>query len=249
MMTLLIRADQGDWGGAQLTDVEAVAGSAAATFGALHENESLAIALEPTAGPPMTLPTTNPAGEFVIRLNVRGNLWARLAYQFAHEFCHVLADPRTWKNDRFAWIEDALCETASLFALGRMAKRWANDPPFPNWRDYSSSLADYAAEHTSDAARRLPPGLPLSSWLVDRLPFLEADPYRRDDNTAIATQLLPVFERDRAAWRTVRFLHTCPRSSAGPLADFMSGWATACPAECHHVVESIAALFGLGNDR
>jgi hypothetical protein len=95
MMTLLIRADQGDWGGAQLTDVEAVAGSAAATFGALHENESLAIALEPTAGPPMTLPTTNPAGEFVIRLNVRGNLWARLAYQFAHEFCHVLADPRT----------------------------------------------------------------------------------------------------------------------------------------------------------
>jgi hypothetical protein len=252
MMTLLIRADQGDWGGAQLSDVEAVARSAAASFGALHENESVAIALEPTGSeddPPMTHPATSPSGEFVIRLNVRGNLWARLAYQFAHEFCHVLADPRTWKNDRFAWIEEALCETASLFALRSMAKGWAIEPPYPNWRDYCSSLAGYEAERTSDTARRLPPGLPLSSWLVDHLTFLEADPYRRDDNTIIATELLPVFERDRAAWRAVRFLHTWPRSSVAPFADFMNGWAMACPAECHHVVESIAVLFGVGNDR
>lgn len=252
MMTLLIRVDQGDWGGAQLTDVEAVARSAAATFGTLDENESVAIALKPAASeddPPMTLPATNPVGEFVIRLSVRGNLWAKLAFQFAHEFCHVLADPRTWKNDRFAWIEEALGETASLFALRSMAKVWAIEPPFPNWRDYSSSLAHYAAERTSNTARRLPPGMPLSSWLSDHLTLLEANPLRRDDNTIIASELLPVFERDRAAWRTVRFLHTCPRSSVAPFADFMSGWATACPAECHHVVESIAALFGLGNDR
>jgi hypothetical protein len=252
MMTLLIRAEQGDWGGAQLSDVEAAARSAAASFGVFQENEAVAIVLKPTASkddPPMTEAATSPSGEFVIRLSVRGNLWNQLIYQFAHEFCHVVADSRTWKNDCFAWIEDALCETAALFALRSTANSWRIEPPYPSWRDYAPLLAAYAAERTSHTSRRLPPGLPFSSWLADHLTFLEADPYRRDDNTIIATELLPVFERDRAAWRAARFLHACPRSSEASLADFMNGWAMACPSECRDVVESIAVLLGVGNDR
>lgn len=55
-------------------------------------------------------------GSFEIRLNVWGTLWARLAFQFAHEYCHVLADPRSFPLpiDRCCWIEEVICETASL---------------------------------------------------------------------------------------------------------------------------------------
>jgi hypothetical protein len=246
-MTTAIRANQGDWGGAQSSDVEAVARSAATSFAAF--DESVAIVLEPTASeddPPITLSATNASGEFVVRLNVRGNLWARLAYQFAHEYCHVLADPRTWTVDRWAWIEEALCEAASLFALRDMSKTWVLTPPYPQWSEYAVHLARYEADHVSDPARSLPPEVPLASWLVDRLPLLEADSFRRDDNTIIAEELLPIFEADRTAWRAVRHLHTWPRSAAAPLADFMNGWAMACPAECRHVVESIAVLIGVG---
>lgn len=256
-MTLRLRAEPGNWGRAQVADVEAVASSAAAAFAVIDDDESMAIVLKPRAredDPPMTEPATTPSGAFVIWLNVRGNLWARLAYQFAHELCHVLAGPRTWRNwtndyDPFAWVEEALCETASLFALCSMAKRWAIEPPYPQWRDYSSALAEYEAEWTSGVARRLPPGRRFSSWLPDHLPDLEAHPDRRDDNTIVAKELLPIFETDRAAWRAVRWLHTWPRSSEATLADFMTGWARACPEEYHPVVESIAVLFGVATDR
>src|SRR6266568_3009040 len=100
-MTLALRAE-GDWGDAQLTDIEVVARSAANSFPAFDDDEAIAVVLEATAtedDPPRTLSATNATGEFVIRLPVRGTLWARLAYQFAHEFCHVLADPRTWNGD------------------------------------------------------------------------------------------------------------------------------------------------------
>ncbi len=247
-MTLAIRVDQGNWGGAQLGDVEAVARSAAASFSAFDDDESVAIALEATAGEndsPMTLSTTSSSGEFVVRLNVRGNLWARLVYQFAHEFCHVLAGPRTWTVDRFAWIEEALCETASLLALHSMAKSWATEPPRPNWREYSSSLANYEADQTSAPTRSLAPGMPFSRWLTDHLPLLAAAPFMRDDNTIVAKELLPIIENDPAAWRAVRHLHTWPRVSEATLADFMDGWAMACPAECRRAVESIALLVGV----
>src|SRR5436190_4236367 len=148
-MGLAIRASRGDGGGPQRSDSEAVARSAADSFAAFDNDETITITLEPTASeddPPRTLATTTP-GRSVVRLNVRGNLWARLAYQFGHEYCHVLADPttRTDRSRRFDWIEEALCETGSLFALRSMAKEWAVKPPYPNWRAYSSSLAGYEA--------------------------------------------------------------------------------------------------------
>jgi hypothetical protein len=249
-MGLAIQANQGDWGGAQLSDIEAVARSAADSFAAFDDDDVIAITLEPTANeddPPMTLSSTGP-GRSLVRLNVRGNLWARLAYQFGHEYCHVLADPttRTDRESRFAWIEEALCETGSLFALRSMAKEWAIDPPYPNWREYSSSLAAYEAEHVSDPMRSLPLGAKFADWLSDRLPLLEVDPHRRDDNTIIAKEFLRVFETDRAAWRAVRRLHSLPHSSGAQLADFMADWARTCPAKYRRGVESIAVLVERG---
>src|SRR6476659_5661383 len=96
-MGVAIRANEGDWGGAQLSDIEAVARSAADSFAAFDDDEAIAITLEPAANEddlPMTLSTSD-RGRSVVRLNVRGNLWARLAYQFGHEYSHVLADPTT----------------------------------------------------------------------------------------------------------------------------------------------------------
>jgi hypothetical protein len=258
-MGVVIRADEGDWGGAQLSDIEAVARSTADSFAAYDDDDddddddAIVITLEPTANeddPPMTLSTTN-RGRSVVRLNVRGNLWSRLAYQFGHEYCHVLADATTRSDraTRFTWIEEALCETGSLFALRSMAKRWAINPPYPSWREYSSSLAAYEAEHVSHPMRSLPLGAKFSDWFSERLPLLEADPYRRDDNTIIAREFLRVFETDPAAWRAVRLLHSAPRFSEAPLAGFMNDWARACSAEDRRGVGSIALLIGVSGDR
>lgn len=59
-MGLAIHASRGDWGGAQLSDVEAAARSVADSFSGFDEDEAIEITLEPTPGehdPPMTLST------------------------------------------------------------------------------------------------------------------------------------------------------------------------------------------------
>jgi hypothetical protein len=248
-MGIAIHVSEGDWGGAHLSDIEAVARSAADSFAAFDDDDAIAVTLEPTASeddPPRTLSGAGP-GRSVVRLNVRGNVWARLSYQFGHEYCHVVADPTTYwtaTEKRFAWIEEALCEVGSLFALRSMAKEWAVNPPYPNWREYSSSLAAYEAEHVSAPTRSLPLGVKFGDWLDDRVPLLEADPNRRDDNTVIAKEFLGVFEADRATWRALRCLHSTRQPAGSSLSGFMRDWVSRCPSESRQGVESFAALVG-----
>ena len=111
----------------------------------------------------------------MIRLNVRGHLWARLAYQFAHELGHVIAD--------------------------------------------------------------------IPTWLGERVPLFEADAGRRGDTTVVARELLPVFERGGpTAWRAVRSLHAWTPPAEANLADFLEGWAEACPAGSAGVVAATSEI-------
>jgi hypothetical protein len=155
-------------------------------------------------------------------------------------------DPRTWsREDRFAWFEETLCETASLFALRAMARVWACSPPYAPWQSYSAHLADYAddlmlaPEHTRSPVTTLP------EWLKNKLPELKAQfsvmPPTLDQcqyNAIIAKELLPVFEADPRAWRTVRYLHFPNRPH--DLVDFFVRWRAACPAEDRPFVERVA---------
>jgi hypothetical protein len=223
--------------------VAAVAPSAAAPFGALADGEALAVVLEPTPSeddPPIALATRSPRGEFVVRLSVRGTHWARLAFQFAHEYCHVLAGVETFTHDRFTWLEESLCETASLFALRAMARQWEADPPYPNWCDYAPSLARYAAERTAEPEHRLPPETAFATLLAARLPALEAEPTTTGGRAAavvIATELLPVLEVHPAGWRAVRRLHAWTRAPSDGLAESISRWRDACSGPEARVVD------------
>lgn len=226
---LAIHVVDGDWGGALLTDIHAVASSADSTFDAVDDDQTLEIVLKPKATED-AVPWTyiGSSGERVIELTVRGNLWARLAYQFAHEFCHVLANVETWPGwDHFAWLEEALCEAGSLFALRSMASGWVLDPPHENWRDYSSSLDAYVTAHMAETQRSLPPEISFVQWLAGRLPVLQADARRHEeDRTIIAKELLGIFE----SWRTLRYLHTWPRTNIASLGDFFAQWPGEAPA-------------------
>ena len=244
-MAVTIRAmddGDGDWGAAP-ADVAAVAISVARCFPVFGHEDELAITLRPMTSGPMTVQDASlPVGEAVVWLSTHGTVWAQLAYQFAHEFCHVIADPRTLPWDRFLWLEEALCETASLYALRCMARSWAVEPPYWNWRDYSVALEGYAAERMSESARRLPAGTSFHAWLSGRLPLLEQDADRREDNAVVASQLLPIVEAEPTVWQAVRHLHAWPRAPAVTLSQFFDGWAAACPSDSRHGAEALARV-------
>ena len=72
-------------------------------------------------------------GSVAIGLTAKGTYWAQYSFQFAHEFCHAVANfsnnPRqSVRHPKHAnfWLEESLCETASLFTLRAMSRSWRN---------------------------------------------------------------------------------------------------------------------------
>lgn len=77
---------------------------------------------------PITLFDHHADGRIAIGLTTQGTCGAQFAYQFAHELCHALAGRandwrRPWIREREAnhWLEESLCQAASLFAIRAMA--------------------------------------------------------------------------------------------------------------------------------
>jgi hypothetical protein len=249
-MPAALRVVDGNWG-APAENVRAVAGSVVDCFERAHADEQILIALEATAGDPRTLNTKNETGEFVVQLNLGGLFWARLAYQFAHEFCHVLAGPLDWTQDlkSFSWLEETLCETASLFALRAMATSWLVRPPYPEWRDYSRWLESHAAERIADPVHCLPPDLTFGAWFAKERPRLEAEGCNREMNTIAAKELLPIFETNPTRWLAIRYFYKWERSPTVSLPKFLGGWIDTCSPNSRPAVESISASLGVTPER
>ena len=101
---------------------------------------------------------------YKINLTVKGRKWSQFAYQFAHEFCHVLSGHERLRNNPNNWFHEAVCELASIYTLRRMGERWRTRPPFANWTSYSESLAAYS-EDLLEKYRSMSPEGSFNAWL------------------------------------------------------------------------------------
>ena len=71
----------------------------------------------------------NREGPFVVQLTARDRKWSKFAYQFSHEFCHLLSGHDRLRDNPNQWFHESLCELASVFTLRQMAKQWLISPP------------------------------------------------------------------------------------------------------------------------
>jgi hypothetical protein len=115
-MSLAIQANEGDWGEAQLSATEAVSISAADGFAAYDDGGMIAITLKPMASEddlPRTLsghrpwPIRGPA-EILEGISEPGSPISRSGVPPRASRPTTRAD----RDGRFAWIREALCETA-----------------------------------------------------------------------------------------------------------------------------------------
>lgn len=185
---LTITVDRVNWGGASQQEIEAVVRSAAGEIW----KHCPASQLDPvrvyrrTDYPQIDF-RRDSKGRISIGLATGDTYWSQYAYQFAHEFCHALAQhsdaaKRGRRTDGSAnlWFEESLCETASLFALRRMAATWRTAPPYPQWRSYAKALADYASERLADKKHQLPDGETFATWFQKNEPALRANGAMRE---------------------------------------------------------------------
>lgn len=191
-------------------------------------------------------------GRISVGLHTEGMRWAQFSFQFAHEFCHVLADQSNdpsllWHSTDHPnhWLEECLCETASLFALREMSKSWLKSPPYPHWRDYSISLHNYAQERMDDPVHQLPKEIAFLDWFHQNEHLLRAAPVDRRKNTIVASHLLPLFEDDPGGWECITFINRGKRVMGKTLESHLREWRINCPLNLKPFVTKIAGLFGV----
>jgi hypothetical protein len=184
-----------------------------------------------------------------IGLTARDTHWAQYSFQFAHEYCHALID---YSNDergltrdrRYAnlWLEESLCETASLFTLRALSRSWLIAPPYAAWRDYAPWFFAYAEQRLAPPEHHLPAGTSFAFWFRANQPALRQDSTRRDRNTIVAAQLLPIFEKEPRGWGALAFF----RRAANPnqsLSRQFADWHSNCPPKLQHFVVKLAGVF------
>jgi len=237
-LSITPRADK-RWGG-PIEDVHKVLYSAAHELWTFFPERSLApIIVEPKGGP-IVLDRRGPNGEYYVRLDTGDLAWAQHAYQFAHEFGHILCNYDEHRH-RNKWFEESLCELASLFALRRMAKTWETQPPYPNWKPYAPHLAEYAQQRMKDA--QLPAGTTLGAWFRQNAEELYANATLRDKNTIVATALLPLFEEQPEHWAAVAYLNTGKARKPQSFAEFLQEWRSSATEKHRAFIESIGRKF------
>jgi hypothetical protein len=201
-------------------------------------------------------PQTNfkraPSGRIAIGLATQDTYWAQYSFQFGHEFCHTLANfannPRQMRRyppTANLWLEESLCETASLFTLRAMNRSWRTAPPYPAWRGYAPWFNTYAEKRLALPEHHLPAGTPFLVWFHQNQPALRQNSVIRDRNTIIAIQLLPIFEANPRGWEALTFLNRGSRNANKSLAQHLTEWRSQCPQDLRPFVTRIAGVFAV----
>lgn len=173
--------------------------------------------------PPRECPMYIDAGAFrVIMLYTQHRFWCQYMYQFAHEYVHLLTG-RVWlpMADGYGWVEEILCETASMFQLNQAPAKWNISPPYPSWSVYSASIKEYADGRIDPIPV---PDTTYATWLAPQLARLAGDRYDRDTNAILAKGILPVFMEDPQAWHVVPYLSGMDYAAFPIFADFLTEW-------------------------
>ncbi len=238
-----ITVRKADWGDASPEDIEAVCRSVAGElvkYFPRRKLDPIVIDKSRSSGPGVIF-GTNSQGERRVNLDVKDRRWAQFAYQFGHEMGHILCNYREAKNPNL-WFEEALCETASLFSLRRMAQTWKTRPPYSNWKSYAGALDSYVDNYVRVVAKLDRDGLP--QWLAKNEAALRK--IDRPKIHAIAAHiLLPLLEENPAHWEALDWLNQFDAGKELTFAEYLADWHRRVPATHKPFVANVAKAFGV----
>ncbi|HPY39149.1 MAG TPA: hypothetical protein PLM98_01420 [Thiolinea sp.] len=236
------------WQGAKTTDIQAVLDSTAATIAPYIGNRRLdPILVKNEDKGPISLYERDAKGEYIVVLDVKGNYWSQLAYQFSHETCHLLSNydlaPSNYSHQQ--WFEESLCEAFSLFSLSKLADQWEVNPPYASWQDYAPELRHYLADMQKEEQRSLAPNL--ATWYEQNKTTLEADPYAKDRtlNKKMSSHLLKIFAAQPETWAAINYLNLGDDSKDKSMAKYLKDWYENTPENLRAPVKEIQQQLGV----
>lgn len=124
----------------------------------------------------------NKAEHYTILLSARGFFWYKFIYQFAHEYCHILiGTEKTYflcaeGKYHFMWLEEALCQLASLDVLRHVIETKATELFGDN---YKKEMNDWLNGEVDGLQR----ATDFKKWFTDNYEILSTD-YKSEYKTA-----------------------------------------------------------------
>ena len=232
---------EGDWG-ASKADVRKVLHASAAPLWRQFPDRDLSTIKVAAKGGPIVWHKRGAKGEYTVRLNTGENYWAQYAYQFSHEFTHILANYGRGGGQN-KWFEEALCELGSIWTMRRMAEDWKTKPPYPNWKSYGSHLHKYA-QNLIDKTE-VPDDLAV--WYKTQKPELEKAADNRPLNRIVAVALLPMFEKEPELWQSIADLNKLRGEARGAATfeQYLQSWHDNAPAKFGGRIREIAKMLGV----
>ncbi len=159
--------------------------------------------------------------------------WSKLAYQFGHELGHVLANswqPHAKPGPPCQWLEEALVEAFSIRGLGRLAKRWKEDPPFAGDSAFGNAIAEYRQNiiqrytvladdqgFTRDPAK----------WFAQRRNEIEVPGLNPFAQAACPT-ILSEYKRTPSCIEALGALNRWPGRTGVPIEIYLRQWEASC---------------------
>jgi hypothetical protein len=234
------------WGDVAVPDIAAVLTSTAETLWEYAGPEVLRpILVMRSKSGPIVLFKRGPRGEYFVKLNTGDRYWCQYAFQFAHEFGHILCRYKDGDATN-KWFEETICEVASLFALRAMAVIWEDYPPYPNWSGYSKHLRQYAKERID--RYKLPKDVHLSSYYAENAVYLKTHATDRSRNTSVAIELLPLFEENPEGWKAIHYLNESVWEEEQDFPTHLRNWYRHTPDDLKPFVQKVGDAFGIRVD-
>jgi hypothetical protein len=238
---------QGDWG-------KSLPGSAAAVISRMREVCLAGVRLlsdrqpnglrveDRTSGPPFIWLHNHPSRIAWIVVDIGGNFWCQLAYQFGHELGHVLAN--SWGPDGkpqppCQWLEENLVEAFSLRGLGKLADSWEQQPVF-NDAPYANAIRQYrrnVIENYEKMASSEIRDSGVAAWFREYRSALGKQGGLVGPGQAAVVAMLHELEADPRSIEDIGALNRWPERSAVPIEQYLRLWERSC--------EEIGAAGGL----
>ena len=181
--------------------------------------------------------------EYQIGLAVTDRYWQQFAYQFGHEFCHIMQNyEEITPNNPNDWFHEAICEIANIWVMLEMGETWEHRPPYPNWAGWRHNLTNTANKQLNRASAKYD-GTG-ADWLKeweDRMRRDEPGTFTYARVSQLSYKFLPIFQENPEAWNAVRQMP----ASTGKMSAYMKDWYNAVDAEDKIFVEAIATEMGI----
>lgn len=179
----------------------------------------------------------------VLLLSASDKYWAQYIYQFAHEFGHVACNFRRadLRENRFQWLEEAICGAVSLYCLEYMAQNWPF-PPGHRSHGFSDSMWSYLSERrrTYLVGGKIED---VRGWYLERAEDLSRTRALTSLNRPFAVWLVDRLRHDPSGFAGLRYLNLGSPDRSLSLTEHLLRWKRYClPGRSELPVQLLAAF-------